>query len=190
MNNYCAQVVKTKDYPGYLTTLLSPLKARQTIFATRAFNAELSLVQSQTKDPMKQLIKIQFWKDEIEKAFEGKATHPITRELKVNEFNLSKTWFMRILREREKHLQREQFATIEELEQYAENTVSCLLYLHLEALGVRNQQAEHAAGHLGIYEITRKSNWNNKYFAWSYLWPSRKTNFIAKASFGKIFLIK
>ena len=32
---------------------------------------------------------------------------------------------------------------------YAENTASSLLYLQLETLNVRNNEADHAAGHVG-----------------------------------------
>src|SRR5215212_675891 len=39
--------------------------------------------------------------------------------------------------------------TIKDLESYGENTSSCLLYLHLESLGIRDVQADHAASHIG-----------------------------------------
>jgi len=35
------------------------------------------------------------------------------------------------------------------LERYGENTSSCLLYLQLELLGVKDMQADHAASHIG-----------------------------------------
>lgn len=40
--------------------------------------------------------------------------------------------------------------TMADLETYAEDTASSLLYLTLESLGVRNQDADHAASHLGL----------------------------------------
>lgn len=39
--------------------------------------------------------------------------------------------------------------TIKDMETYAENTASTLLYLQLESLGVRDVSADHAASHLG-----------------------------------------
>lgn len=36
-----------------------------------------------------------------------------------------------------------------DLESYGENTASCLLYLHLQSLGVEDIQADHAASHIG-----------------------------------------
>ncbi|KAF5947359.1 hypothetical protein HYC85_013316 [Camellia sinensis] len=39
--------------------------------------------------------------------------------------------------------------TIEELEQYAENTVSTILYMILQAGGIKSTAADHAASHIG-----------------------------------------
>eukprot|EP01125_Pyxidicula_operculata_P004299 TRINITY_DN1652_c0_g1_i2.p1 TRINITY_DN1652_c0_g1~~TRINITY_DN1652_c0_g1_i2.p1 ORF type:complete len:176 (+),score=3.58 TRINITY_DN1652_c0_g1_i2:535-1062(+) len=39
--------------------------------------------------------------------------------------------------------------TIEEIEDYAENTSAALYYLTLEVLNIRNQEADHCASHLG-----------------------------------------
>ncbi|KAJ7413276.1 hypothetical protein WISP_91926 [Willisornis vidua] len=50
---------------------------------------------------------------------------------------------------REKNLDDRPYRTIQELETYAENTQSALLYLTLEMLGVRDIHADHAASHIG-----------------------------------------
>ncbi|GMP70437.1 hypothetical protein CsSME_00029292 [Camellia sinensis var. sinensis] len=39
--------------------------------------------------------------------------------------------------------------TIEELEQYAEDTVSTILYMILQAGGIKSTAADHAASHIG-----------------------------------------
>ncbi len=39
--------------------------------------------------------------------------------------------------------------TIQEIEDYSEKTVSSVLYLTLELLGIRNVEADHAASHIG-----------------------------------------
>jgi NADH dehydrogenase [ubiquinone] 1 alpha subcomplex assembly factor 6 len=41
------------------------------------------------------------------------------------------------------------YITNKDLESYGENTASCLLYLHLNSLGVKDLQADHAASHIG-----------------------------------------
>ncbi|KAM9574062.1 NADH dehydrogenase (ubiquinone) complex I, assembly factor 6 isoform 8-T8 [Guaruba guarouba] len=67
----------------------------------------------------------------------------------VKRHNLTKMWFMKIIDEREKNLDDRAYRNIQELEKYAENTQSALLYLTLETLGVRDVHADHAASHIG-----------------------------------------
>ncbi|RMC15140.1 hypothetical protein DUI87_07322 [Hirundo rustica rustica] len=50
---------------------------------------------------------------------------------------------------KEKNLDDRAYRNIQELETYAENTQSALLYLTLETLGVRDIHADHAASHIG-----------------------------------------
>lgn len=55
------------------------------------------------------------------------------------------------------------YRTTGELEDYAESTASALLYLTLEALGVRDVSADHSASHLGkamtITTVLRATNY-------------------------------
>ncbi|CAG8772955.1 11460_t:CDS:2, partial [Acaulospora colombiana] len=62
---------------------------------------------------------------------------------------LSPLFFKRIIDEREANLNDPPYFTTRDLESYGENTASCLLYLHLESLNVRDVQADHAASHIG-----------------------------------------
>ncbi|XP_039320324.1 NADH dehydrogenase (ubiquinone) complex I, assembly factor 6 isoform X5 [Saimiri boliviensis] len=56
---------------------------------------------------------------------------------------------MNIIDEREKNLDDKAYRNIKELENYAENTQCCLLYLTLEILGIKDLHADHAASHIG-----------------------------------------
>ncbi|CAG8754971.1 176_t:CDS:2, partial [Racocetra fulgida] len=62
---------------------------------------------------------------------------------------LSPLFFKRIIDEREANLDDLPYFTIKDLESYGENTASCLLYLHLESLNVKDVKADHAASHIG-----------------------------------------
>ncbi|XP_049489052.1 NADH dehydrogenase (ubiquinone) complex I, assembly factor 6 isoform X3 [Panthera uncia] len=70
-------------------------------------------------------------------------------EAAVKRHNLTKRWLMKIIDEREKNLDDKPYRNIQELENYAENTQSSLLYLTLEILGVKDLHADHAASHIG-----------------------------------------
>ncbi|KAJ3390324.1 NADH dehydrogenase (ubiquinone) complex I, assembly factor 6 [Lobulomyces angularis] len=97
-------------------------------------------------------MKIQWWKDQISNTFKGKPpNHHVTLLLaeSLETSNLSINWFNRILNERAENLNDPQYNTLEELENYAENTSSSLLYLQLEALGLKNVTTDHVASHIG-----------------------------------------
>jgi phytoene/squalene synthetase len=49
----------------------------------------------------------------------------------------------------EENLEDPQFMTIKDMEKYAENTASCLLYLQLESLKIRDVTADHIVSHIG-----------------------------------------
>lgn len=54
-----------------------------------------------------------------------------------------------LINARAKRLQLNSFSNLEELEKYADETVSNVYFLILEGSGVRNVNADHAASHLG-----------------------------------------
>jgi phytoene/squalene synthetase len=90
----------------------------------------------------------------------------------LEETSLSQTWFRKILSARvrviavlsfnnclatpdtfllvkEADLLDTQYQTLTDLENYAENTQSSLLYLQLESLGIKDMHVDHIASHLG-----------------------------------------
>ncbi|CAO3634900.1 unnamed protein product [Cunninghamella echinulata] len=97
-------------------------------------------------------MRMQFWKDTIDKVYSGKAPEqPIALALQeaLEKSNLSSMWFKRIITERTANLDDHSFLTIKDMENYGENTASSLLYLQLESLGVRDVQVDHIVSHLG-----------------------------------------
>ena len=105
-------------------------------------------------------MRLQFWRDNINAAF---AFRPPKQPVSIllahaladldarteGKGKMSKTWFMRILSEREKYMDGRPYPTMESLERYAENTYSTLLYLTLQGLPVGSVAADHIASHIG-----------------------------------------
>ncbi|RXM28464.1 NADH dehydrogenase (ubiquinone) complex I, assembly factor 6 [Acipenser ruthenus] len=110
----------------------------------------------QIKDSVSQktigLMRMQFWKKTLEDIYnDDPPPQPVAIELwkAVNKHKLTKRWFSRIIEEREKDLNDRAYQNIQELESYAENVQSSLVYLMLEALGIKDVHADHAASHIG-----------------------------------------
>jgi NADH dehydrogenase [ubiquinone] 1 alpha subcomplex assembly factor 6 len=78
--------------------------------------------------------------------------NPVIRSLHraVVEYNLTKRFLDRLIESRENDLDIAQFDNMDELIQYSEDSVSSSLYLSLECCGIRNEDADRIASHIGI----------------------------------------
>ncbi|CBI17740.3 unnamed protein product, partial [Vitis vinifera] len=124
-------------------------------FAIRAFNVETARAMDIASDPRVGLMRLLWWQEAIDKIFANKTIeHPTAQALAsvVSEHKISKGWMKRSVEARINDARREVTdmpETIEELERYAEDTVSTLLYTTLQAGGIRSTAADHAASHIG-----------------------------------------
>jgi NADH dehydrogenase [ubiquinone] 1 alpha subcomplex assembly factor 6 len=62
---------------------------------------------------------------------------------------MNKSWFMRLISTRERTLTHPGFTNLPELETYAENTYSTILYLTLSAYPLKSLTMDHLASHIG-----------------------------------------
>lgn len=128
---------------------------RKAAFALRAFNVETARAMDVASDPKIGLMRLLWWQEAIDNIFSNKIIeHPTAQALSsvISEHKISKSWLKRSVEARIKDASREDNhipETIEELEKYAEDTVSTLLYTTLQAGGIRSTTADHAASHIG-----------------------------------------
>ncbi|KAM7175146.1 NADH dehydrogenase (ubiquinone) complex I, assembly factor 6 isoform 1-T1 [Macrochelys suwanniensis] len=149
---YCAELLRKRDYEGFLCSLLLPAESRTSAFALRAFNVELAQIKDSITQKTIGLMRMQFWRKAVEDIYCDNPPHqPVAIELwkAIKRHNLTKRWLLKIIDEREKNLDDRAYRNIQELETYADNTHSALLFLTLETLGVRDIHADHAASHIG-----------------------------------------
>lgn len=149
---YCLELVRSRDYDGFVSSLLLPEEARRSSLALRAFNVELAQVKDSVSQKTIGLMRMQFWKTAIEEIYRDEPPNqPVSAELwrAVRKHCLTKRWLLRIITEREKDLDDRAYRNLQELEKYSENTQSSLIYLLLECLGLKNVHADHAASHIG-----------------------------------------
>nr|CAI5833387.1 unnamed protein product [Callosobruchus analis] len=100
-------------------------------------------------------MRLKFWEEAIEKCLNNNAKivpkHPVAIEIfKANSTHkLSKRHFRKLISSRHEYFKKNTFNNLEDLEKYAEDTVSSIYYLILEGSSVKNIDADHAASHLG-----------------------------------------
>jgi phytoene/squalene synthetase len=166
--NYCLQAVKTTDYNCYLSTLLVPENLIRPAFAIKALNYELMSIKKSNQDPRISQIKLTFWKEQLDKIFKIsnsvknnkeiessmllRLQEPISNEILqvVKNYNLSKSWFNRLIDGRKSFLATDQFKNMDELERYGDAQMASIYYILLNCMKVNNNiDCDHVASHLG-----------------------------------------
>ena len=80
--DYCADELRQHAYAHYVIPLLLPRSERAKLWALFAFELELSRVPSSAKEPMLQRIRYQWWREAIDRLFQGKPDkHPVIQAL-------------------------------------------------------------------------------------------------------------
>jgi NADH dehydrogenase [ubiquinone] 1 alpha subcomplex assembly factor 6 len=149
-----AALVRRHDRDRFQTALFAPAARREALFALYAFNYEIARVPQSVTQPMLGQIRLQWWRENIAAAFEGGSVraHPVVEALTaaIRKFALARAHFDRLIDARESDLAEELRTNLAALEHYAEATSAELIYLALEALGVRDRAASEAGKHVGI----------------------------------------
>lgn len=168
------ETLRVIDFEAYACGSLLPSGARSAYFACRSYAHEVSAVRDMASSSATARVRLAFWREVLAAAFRvggvadaaappppqtgtagavalAAASHPLTGELaaSVRAHALTRRWFERVVDARDAELDGVTHASVGDLESFSEATQSSLLYLVLEALGVRDEHADAAASHVG-----------------------------------------
>ena len=153
--DYCMAVVRKRDYEHYLCTLYLPSPMRERVFALRALNVETASVREHVIELHLGEGKLRFWSEVIKSAYQKESRAPLehplalTLTLAIRECQLSQSWLQRLVAARLRELTPSgRYPELSDLEAYGEETHGSLLFLTLEAGGIRNLDLDHAASHI------------------------------------------
>ncbi|KAJ2481451.1 hypothetical protein IWW56_001779 [Coemansia sp. RSA 2131] len=146
---YCRRLVHKHDYETYLTSLFSPLHAREALWGLRALNIELLAIPMHTRTPTAASVRFAFWHNTIMGLYthETQNLPPVARVIydAIQRSKISRTWLRRLIKEQDSSI-----SSLDDLQRHGERTIACLVHAHLESLGVRNMHADNAARAIGI----------------------------------------
>eukprot|EP00823_Brevimastigomonas_motovehiculus_P009500 TRINITY_DN916_c1_g1_i1.p1 TRINITY_DN916_c1_g1~~TRINITY_DN916_c1_g1_i1.p1 ORF type:complete len:480 (+),score=160.43 TRINITY_DN916_c1_g1_i1:66-1505(+) len=97
---FCANTVQTKDFEGFLTTMLMPKNVRAINVALRALNLELLDILNSARTPQARHLRYLWWKDAIHSTFAGSPPeHPVLTALSflLSQHKLNEHYVMRLL---------------------------------------------------------------------------------------------
>ncbi|MBR1120796.1 squalene/phytoene synthase family protein [Bradyrhizobium lablabi] len=156
---FCADLVRTHDFPRYASTLFLPSVHRRPLLALYAFNVEISRVREVVTQPLPGEIRLRWWSDlllgEDHGGIEGS---PVAAELlwAVRTWRLPIDRLVRLVEEHEFDLYNDPMPSLSALEGYANDTASALFACGTRFLLRPSAEIDHVARHAGLaYGLTQ-----------------------------------
>ena len=154
---YCQEKAAKSGSSFYYSFLSLPDKKREAITALYAFCREVDdIVDSSAQHELKGT-KLTWWRDEIERLFQGSAQHPITRALTpvIHDFNLPKEYFLEILDGMQMDLEPTTYASFKDLRLYCYRVASVVGLMSAEIFGYHDRMTLKYAHDLGLaFQLT------------------------------------
>jgi phytoene synthase len=150
---FCADLVRSHDFPLYAATLFVPAAERRALLALYAFNVEIVRVRDQVSQPLPGEIRLQWWTDMLSGHVHGSAEgNPVAAELlrAIRDFDLPVEPLSLLADEHQFDLYNDPMPTMAALEGYLAATSSALFDLAARIMGPRSEAVEHLARHAGL----------------------------------------
>jgi 15-cis-phytoene synthase len=150
---FCADLVRTHDFPRYASTLFMPAEQRRTLLALYAFNVEITRVRLLVSQALPGEIRLQWWTDMLAGAGHGSVEgNPVAAELlqAIQAGHLPIDRLSRLIEEHQFDLYNDPMPTLAALEGYLNDTTSVLFSLGAQLAGWRSEEIEHLASHAGL----------------------------------------
>ncbi|MCP3444468.1 phytoene/squalene synthase family protein [Bradyrhizobium sp. CCGUVB14] len=150
---FCADLVRSHDFPRYAATLFAPAAERRALLALYAFNVEIVRVRDQVSQPLPGEIRFQWWTDLFSGLVHGSAEgNPVAAELlrAIRDFDLPVEPLSLLVDEHQFDLYNDPMPTMTALEGYLAATSSALFALAARIMGEASDVSEHLARHAGL----------------------------------------
>ena len=151
--NFCASLVRDRDFPRYAATLFAPQDKRRALLALFAFNAEVSHVRDHVSQPLPGEMRLQWWSDLLDGHDHGDvASNPVAAELMraIAAFDLPREPLRQLIEARIFDVYDDPMPTQAALETYCHQTSSTLFALSARILGGPDEACDQAAQHAGV----------------------------------------
>jgi phytoene synthase len=150
---FCADLVRSHDFPRYAATLFAPAAERRALLALYAFNVEIVRVRDQVSQPLPGEIRLQWWTNMLSGQVHGSAEgNPVAAELlrAIRDFDLPLEPLSLLADEHQFDLYNDPMPTLTALEGYLAATCSALFALAARIMAPPSEAAEHLARHAGL----------------------------------------
>ncbi|MFT4121672.1 phytoene/squalene synthase family protein [Bradyrhizobium sp.] len=150
---FCADLVRSHDFPRYAATLFAPAAERRALLALHAYHVEIVRVRDQVSQPLPGEIRLQWWTDMLSGHVHGSAEgNPVAAELlrAIRDFELPVEPLSLLAEEHQFDLYNDPMPTMTALEGYLAATCSSLFALAARVMVTPSSEVEHLARHTGL----------------------------------------
>jgi 15-cis-phytoene synthase len=150
---YCADLVRTHDFPRYASTLFLPGVHRRPMLAVYAFNVEIMRVRDQVSQPLPGEMRLRWWIDMLAGQDHGGVEgNPVASELlwAIRTWRLPVDRLARLVEEHEFDLYNDPMPSLSALEGYANDTAAALFASCVRFLVRPSEAIDHVARHAGL----------------------------------------
>lgn len=149
---YCQDKTAKSGSSFYYSFLFLPKTKRLAITALYAFCREVDDIADAEMDNKIKLVKLEWWRAEIESLFAGNPNHPVSQALltSIHNFKLDKKYFLEIIDGMEMDLEKVRFANFEELNLYCYRVAGVVGLLSASIFGYKTPKTLEYATKLGL----------------------------------------
>ncbi len=134
----CEELVRRHDSDRYLAALFAPSPLRPHLYALYAFNYEVARIAESVNEPMMAEIRRQWWRETVDEAALGRARRHDVAEALCELFAhtaVDPSRFIGLIDARARDDSSEEFASMAELETYADDTAGEVMRIAARILG-------------------------------------------------------
>ncbi len=154
---YCQQKAARSGSSFYYSFMFLSPTQRQAMVALYAYCREVDDVVDECDDANLARVKLQWWRDELNRLFEGAPQHPVTKALvePIDRYNLPLEHFLEILDGMAMDLDFADYPTFKELSLYCHRVASMVGIMSVEIFGYENRSTLKYAHDLGMaFQLT------------------------------------
>ncbi|GMR07623.1 MAG: presqualene diphosphate synthase HpnD [Gammaproteobacteria bacterium] len=154
---YCKDRTTRSGSSFYYSFLFLEPQQRKAITALYAFCREVDDIVDECRDPNLARIKLQWWREDLAKTFDGAPQHPVNQELVsvVQQFNLPIEHFLEIIDGMEMDLDNHDYPSFRDLALYCHRVAGIVGLMSAEIFGYNDRNTLKYANELGIaFQLT------------------------------------